>query len=33
MKEKEPTKYICINKIIDSFGETTQMPLILALMN
>jgi hypothetical protein len=30
MKEREPTKYICINKIIDSFCETTQMPLILA---
>jgi hypothetical protein len=30
MKEKEPTKYICINKIIDSFGENTPMPLILA---
>jgi hypothetical protein len=30
MKEREPTKYICINKIIDSFGENTQMLLILA---
>jgi hypothetical protein len=30
MKEREPTKYICINKIIDSFGENSQMPLILA---
>jgi hypothetical protein len=30
MKEREPMKYICINKIIDSFGENTQLPLILA---
>jgi hypothetical protein len=30
MKEREPTKFICINKIIDSFGENIPMPLILA---